>query len=192
MDDADRCQRRVGNQHGRASSPSRPAHRAARNAGARAAIGDVLIFVDADTLVDIVVVRAALEALEHGAPGGGATVHFFDASGRRMRAMQSTFGWLFRRLRIAPGCFIFCTRTAFDAVGGFDEHWYAGEDIAISRALAKLGRFVVLRETVRTSQRKLQTYSALEQLKLLLRFAWCGRRLLRSRTHLDLWYGKRR
>src|SRR6478672_10194992 len=36
---------------------------ATRNAGAREAIGDKLIFVDADTLVTMEVVRAAIEAM---------------------------------------------------------------------------------------------------------------------------------
>jgi glycosyltransferase involved in cell wall biosynthesis len=165
---------------------------AARNAGARAATGDILIFVDADTLVDRTVLQAALDALAAGAAGGGAAVHFRDAKAPGMRAMQSILAWLFRRFRIAPGCFIFCTRAAFERAGGFDERWYAGEDIAISRALAKVGRFVILRETVQTSPRKLHTHSAFEQLTLMLRFALGGRRLLKSRTHLDLWYGRRR
>src|SRR5687767_8100970 len=44
---------------------------ATRNAGARSAQGDVFIFVDADTLVPASTLRAALEALRHGAIGGG-------------------------------------------------------------------------------------------------------------------------
>src|SRR5689334_21796932 len=49
-----------------------------RNAGARAARGDRLIFVDADTLVNADVIRAAIWSLDHGAVGGGATP-VFDA-----------------------------------------------------------------------------------------------------------------
>jgi GT2 family glycosyltransferase len=100
--------------------------------------------------------------------------------------------WAFRRAGIAPGCFVFCTRVAFDAVGGFDPTYYAGEDVAFSRALARHGRFVILREAVRTSPRKLRTFGAAEHLRLALRFALRGRGLLRSRDHLDLWYGTRR
>src|SRR5690349_5866806 len=47
---------------------------ASRNAGARAATVDALVFVDADTIVSPAVVRAVLAALESGAAGGGATV----------------------------------------------------------------------------------------------------------------------
>jgi glycosyltransferase involved in cell wall biosynthesis len=55
------------------------AHRqiaATRNSGARAAKGDFLIFVDADTLVDAPVVRAALQAMRNGAVGGGCDFQF--------------------------------------------------------------------------------------------------------------------
>jgi glycosyltransferase involved in cell wall biosynthesis len=165
---------------------------ATRNAGARAAAGSRLLFVDADTLVDAEVVAAAMAALDAGASGGGAAVLLADGAPVHARRAARLFAWIFRATRIAPGCFLFCTRDAFEAAGGFDEGFYAGEDVAMSRALARQGRFVILREGVRTSARKLQTFSALEHLQLALRFAVRGRRMLRSRQDLDLWYGERR
>ncbi len=165
---------------------------AARNTGARAAQGARLVFVDADTLVDAAVLRAAMHALDAGASGGGAAVALLGAITRSERVLVDVARRVFRRTGIAPGCFIFCTRAAFDAVGGFDETWYAGEDVAISRALARQGRFVILREGVRTSDRKLRRHGAMEHLRLLLRFALGGRRILRSRDALPLWYGPRR
>lgn len=165
---------------------------ATRNAGATVASGDRLIFVDADTLADTTVVGSALRALDEGAVGGGAAVHLLGPLSRKERIAQRFFCWLFRIVRIAPGCFVFCTRTAYDAVGGFDESLYAGEDVAISRTLGRHGRFVILREPVLTSARKLRTHTVREHLSLMIRFAWRGRRLLKSRDNLDLWYGKRR
>src|SRR5262245_6656013 len=49
---------------------------AARNAGAKEAIGDLLIFVDADTQVTAAAVHAAVRALRRGAVGGGSAVRF--------------------------------------------------------------------------------------------------------------------
>lgn len=165
---------------------------ATRNAGAAVGRGDRLIFIDADTLVDAVVVNSALRALDDGAVGGGAAVHLQEPLSPSERVALRFFSWLLRIARIAPGCFVFCTRSAYDLAGGFDETLYAAEDVAISRALGKLGRFVILRESVLTSARKLRTHSVREHLWLMIRFTWRGRRMLRSRDHLDLWYGKRR
>ena len=165
---------------------------ATRNAGAREARGDTLVFVDADTRVDAALLRAALVALEAGAVGGGATVALRGPLAWHVRAGLAASNWLLRRMRAAAGCFVFCRRDAFEAVGGFDERWYAAEDIALSRALATQGRFVVLRERVSTSARKLRSHPLREHLWLLLRFAVRGRGLLRSRDALGLWYGGRR
>ncbi len=165
---------------------------AVRNAGAHAAQGDSLLFLDADTLVDARVIDAAMAALRDGAAGGGAAVKFQGKVAAHERLAANVFAFLFRLTRIAPGCFIFCSREAFAAVGGFDERYYAGEDVAISRALSRHGRFVILRQAVFTSDRKLRTFSAAEHLRLVLRFAWRGRDVLRSRDALALWYGGRR
>ena len=171
------------------------AHRqiaAARNAGAWCAVGEKLFFVDADTLIDGRVVAAALHALRHGAAGGGAAVGLSGAVAAHERWAAAFFVYLFRATHIAPGCFIFCSRAAFDAVGGFDQGYYAGEDVVISRALARHGRFVILRQAVLTSARKLRTFSVGEHLRLAARFALHGRRVLASRRDLALWYSKRR
>ncbi|WP_133500887.1 glycosyltransferase [Cognatilysobacter terrigena] len=164
---------------------------ATRNAGARAAGGPVLVFVDADTLVPPGTVAAALAAVGDGAVGGGGRVRFEGGRPLRHRIALAAGLALVRLTRIAPGCFLFCTREAFVATGGFDERWYAGEDVAMSRALAKVGRFVLLREPVWTSARKLETFSPGEHLVLLGRLALRGRRVLRSREHLRLWYERR-
>ncbi|MEO6228393.1 MAG: glycosyltransferase [Thermomonas sp.] len=170
------------------------AHRqiaATRNAGAAAATGDRLLFVDADTLVDASLLAATMAAMDRGAVGGGCRVRLTGRVRWRERVFTALLMQVFRWVKIAPGCFVFCTRAAFDAVGGFDQRWYAGEDVAMSRALAAYGRFVLLREAVLTSDRKLRTFSAREHLWLLWRFMRGGRSILRSRDGLDLWYHRR-
>lgn len=165
---------------------------AARNAGARAASGEILFFVDADTLVDRPVVAAALQALRRGAVGGGAAVHLQAPLALHERWLQTLSVAFFRLTRIAPGCFVFCHRSAFEAAGGFDERYFAGEDIALSRALARQGKFVLLRQAVVTSARKLRVYGVGDHLRLLGRLLWRGRGVLRTRQGLEFWYGQRR
>lgn len=163
-----------------------------RNAGARAAGGDVLIFVDADTVVDEAVVRAAVEAIGRGAVGGGCSVRFDGRVPAYARVLLAAALPAYRAFGLACGCFLFCTREAFEAVGGFDEGLFGAEEIRMSRALRRRGRFVVLREAVTTSGRKLRAYSAREVLGVLGRLALSGPKSVRRRNGLEIWYGARR
>lgn len=165
---------------------------ATRNVGARAASGEMLIFVDADTVVTDAAVRAALAAMRGGAVGGGCAFRFDGRVPLYGRAMLAIARPLYRVAGLASGCFLFCTSEAFRAVGGFDETLFGAEEAAMSRALGRHGRFVVLRESVTTSGRKLRAYSGREVLGLLARLALSGTKLVRQRDGLDLWYGERR
>lgn len=165
---------------------------ATRNAGAREARGDKLIFVDADTVVTNEVVSAAVDAMTRGAVGGGCAVAF---DGRVPRYAQIIHPFLiiaFRVAGLACGCFLFCRRQAFEAVDGFDETLFASEEIAMSRALKREGRFVVLRESVISSGRKLRMYSGREVLRLFGSILLAGPKALKSRDALEVWYGGRR
>jgi glycosyltransferase involved in cell wall biosynthesis len=162
---------------------------ATRNAGARLAIGDKLIFVDADTVVSEEVVRTAIEAMTQGAAGGGSAVSFDGQLPRYAELVHPTLVRLFRATGLACGCFLFCTRRAFEAAGGFDEKLFASEEIAMSRALKRQGRFVVLRESVTTSGRKLRMYSGKQVLRLFAGLLLAGPKALRKRDGLEVWYG---
>ncbi|HUA90805.1 MAG TPA: glycosyltransferase [Steroidobacteraceae bacterium] len=165
---------------------------ATRNAGARAARGRYLIFVDADTLVTPEVVRAAIAALRSGAVGGGCGLRFEGRLPRYARILIALALPLYQALRLAAGCFVFCTREAFDEVGGFDESLFAAEEVFLSRALRRRGRFVILRETVTTSGRKLRSHSGREVLRGLWQAGSGGRRTMGRRQGLEIWYGARR
>jgi glycosyltransferase involved in cell wall biosynthesis len=165
---------------------------ATRNSGARAANGDLFIFVDADTIVNEAVVRAAVEAMRDGAVGGGAAVQFDGAVPLYAKLLLPVFVWSFRTARLATGCFLFCTRPAFAAAGGFDEAFYGAEELVMSAALKRQGKFVVLREVVTTSGRKLRTHSARDVLKLMGRLVLRGTKAIKQREGMDLWYAERR
>ena len=163
-----------------------------RNTGALASTGDVLIFVDADTIISAELVRASLAAIERGAVGGGATLQIEGRVPPWSVPLIFVVDRSMRLFRWAAGCFVFCTRTAFDAAGGFDERYYATEEIAFSRALKRLGQVVILRERVLTSGRKLRTHSFGDFLGLLAGVARHGPAFLRRRDRLSVWYGERR
>jgi glycosyltransferase involved in cell wall biosynthesis len=165
---------------------------AVRNAGARAARGEYLFFVDADTRINPTHVTEAIAALEAGYTGGSARVlrdGFVPLWGR---VFLRAFSVLYFGLNLGAGAFLFTTRRNFEAIGGFDEQHFAGEEVYFSLALRKLGRFKVLREPVLTSGRKLRMYSAKEILGTLSILILGGPRMARSRARLRLWYdGKR-
>ena len=165
---------------------------AARNAGAKATTGEMLIFVDADTVCTAAVVGAAVSAMQAGAAGGGCAFRFDGHLPAYGRALQAVANPIYRVLKLASGCFLFCTREAFESIGGFDETLFAAEEAAMSRSLRRQGRFVVLREQVLTSGRKLRAYSAYEVLGLLIRLALSGKNAVRRRDGLEIWYGPRR
>lgn len=163
-----------------------------RNSGAAEAKGEVFIFVDADTVINLVVLRGVQENLRAGVVGGGAAVGFDGRLPLYGRLLVPFFAFCYRHAGLAAGCFVYCTKEAFDSVGGFDEELFAIEEVTFSRAMRQQGRFVVLREPVMTSGRKLRTYSFLEVLRMFASFGLRGMQGMKSRERLGLWYDPRR
>lgn len=165
---------------------------AARNAGARAARGEYLFFVDADTRINRTHVTEAMAVLEAGYAGGSARVALDGMIPIWGRILLHAFGTLYFGLNLGAGAFLFTTRHNFHAIGGFDEQYFAGEEVYFSLALRKLGRFKVLREPIVTSGRKLRMYPAKQFLRNFFGVIVGGPRAVRSRMKLRLWYdGKR-
>jgi glycosyltransferase involved in cell wall biosynthesis len=163
---------------------------AVRNAGVRLAGGEVFFFVDADTQINARAVAAALAALRGGAAGGGCVFALEGPVPLWARLIHSGAVVVARRIRWVGGGFLFCTRQAYTATGGFSERLYAGEDIAFCQALKKVGRFVVPKPLVVTSARKLDVVSMWEVLRLAATIALRGP-YYESEAILDIMYGRR-
>src|SRR5213080_48078 len=165
---------------------------AARNAGARAARGAYLFFVDADTRINRTHIVEGITALKAGYAGGSARVVMDGFTPLWGRIFVRVFCALYFGLNLGAGAFLFTTRHNFDAVGGFDEQYFVGEEVYFSLELKRLGRFKVLREPVVTSGRKLRMYPAKHFLRKFFGVIIRGHRGVRSRAKLSLWYdGKR-
>jgi glycosyltransferase involved in cell wall biosynthesis len=159
---------------------------ATRNAGARMATGDLFFFVDADTMVTTRAVRAAVGALRGGAVGGGSAVRFDGPVPLYAMVLERlALPILLPLLKVAPGCFLFCTRRAYLTARGFDEGLFWSEEVAFAKRLKRQGRFVILRDFVVTSGRKVRAHSALGLLRIGAQLA------LGQRAALDYWYGPR-
>ncbi|HUP97080.1 MAG TPA: glycosyltransferase [Usitatibacter sp.] len=163
-----------------------------RNAGAREARGERLVFVDADTRVNAGVIRATVGALDAGAVGGGAMPEFEEGAPRYATRMLTRIAAFMRWMHYAAGCYVFCRREDFEAIGGFDERHFAAEEIVLSRALKRRGRMEIVRETVLTSARKFANRSYGETVWLHVKLLAQGMRGVRRRDATQFWYdGKR-
>ncbi len=165
---------------------------AVRNAGARAARGDTFFFVDADTRIVPEHVTGGLAALARGCAGGSARVEMEGEIPRWARMYFRLFSLVYFSANLGVGAFMFARRDTFTAAGGFDEQYFAGEEAYLTLALRKLGPFRILRTPIVTSARKLRMHSKKFVLRQLCFIFFGGKRALRQRQRLDLWYdGKR-
>lgn len=165
---------------------------ATRNSGAAASKGDLLVFVDADSEVSSTLVAQTLQAFEAGAIGGGSRCAFDGRLPLWARVVGRVFMPLYALAGLTPGAYIFATRQAFEAAGGFDERVFGGEEVLLAKALKRQGRFTIVRAAVVTSGRKLRTYSGREILWMMLRLVRGGTKGVRTRDGMELWYGPRR
>jgi len=163
---------------------------AARNAGAKAAAGDLLIFVDADTVVNPAVFQGAVAAVRAGAIGGGAAGRVDSNDPRWGPPVMAFASWLMRTAGWAAGCFLYVRADVFHRVGGFDERYFASEEIHLSRALKKHGRFVILRDAVITSGRKGRLFTGWQIIWQFVRTLRPS--TLKRRDRLEVWYGGHR
>ena len=169
----------------------------ARNAGAAAASGDWLLFVDADSYPSRELFEDTRTAIESGCLAGGATVAL-DTADPVIRFGVATWNFLSRRARWAAGSFIFCEAAAFRETGGFSQALYAAEEIDLFKRLKRLARrrqraIVILhRHPLRTSDRRARLYTKGETFRFMLKTLLLGGRNLRSRESCYGWYDGRR
>ncbi len=161
-----------------------------RNAGAKAARGGTLVFVDADTMLPELTLSTAMNSLSSDTIGGGAAVRF-DC---KVPWWAVAIGWLWNflspRKQWAAGCFIFVKREAFESVGGFDESYYVGEELILSQALKTVGRFVILKTPVITSGRKTISHGWWATTRVFLRLVWLGQKGMTQPEGLSYWYDR--
>lgn len=147
----------------------------ARNAGARAAVGKYLVFVDADTHISPEILKTALDNLQSdNCCGGGSVVAFdHDITPTQARAL-SVWTWISTRLKLGAGCFLYCTKKDFESTGGFSEAVYASEEIWFSRNIKRLKsnkgkKFRIITEyPVISSGRKFEWFGVWQQTLLLI------------------------
>lgn len=168
---------------------------AVRNAGARAANQEWLIFLDADTLITTATLQQTLDSLASGYIGGGSRVAIDEPVPLPWFKKLMYYGVVTVWQVIgnwAAGCYMFCPKTAFDSFGGFDEEYFACEEYFFSKNLKSMGRFKLVQAPVITSARKLYKYSNWELVKFVSGPLVTFGSGLKSRRLLNILYADQR
>jgi glycosyltransferase involved in cell wall biosynthesis len=111
-----------------------------RNTGAAAAGGDVLVFVDADTTVPAETLSRVHRAMSEPGCFGGALDTDYRPSKLASKIYLRAWRVVGRLAGLAQGATQFCRRDAFEALGGYDEALYMGEDVDFYQRLKRLAR----------------------------------------------------
>jgi len=170
----------------------------ARNAGAAAARGNWLLFIDGDSIPSPALFAQVLKHIESGRILAGGCL--MDISGPQSLIIQLAKVWslISVTLRLMAGAFIFVEANAFREIGGFSHELFAGEELDLSKKLKKVARARKLRLTIITSPRlltsgrKAHLYRPKEIAVFLFKATLRPFHVLKQRDQCGIWYDGRR
>jgi glycosyltransferase involved in cell wall biosynthesis len=166
---------------------------ASRNAGGRAAIGQIIAFLDADDHISSNLLTIVHEMMTSGEYIGGGVAKIYRDDAHPLAVALESYNNLARRILGLSTGLIYTTRETFTRLGGFDETYYAAEEGHFVLSMKRLGKkegkkFGNIRDGyVTKSGRKFKELSSpalvLTWLKFMV-FPW----KLRDRKACSFWY----
>jgi rSAM/selenodomain-associated transferase 2 len=139
------------------------------NAGAETSVGDVLLFLHADTRLPADAEHIVLNRLERSGRSWGRFDVKIDSRNPLLAVVARLMNIRSRLTGIATGDqAIFVQRDAFHAAGGFAAIPLM-EDIALSKRLKRVSRPLCLRECAVTSDRRWENHGVLNTILLMWR-----------------------
>jgi len=170
----------------------------ARNAGAAAATGDWLIFVDADSHPSEGLFDDVADQIAGGrCLAGGSTVRL-DEKLFLPGLVTRVWNCFSRLQKWMAGSFIFVRTAVFRETGGFSLEYYAAEELELSQRLKRIARarrekiIILHRHPLKTSARKMKLYTPREMAGILIRSLFHHKRFVTSREETFMWYDGRR
>lgn len=124
------------------------------NTGAKAAGGDILLFLHADTLLPENFEESIQSAIYRNGVAAGAFQLHINSEAKGLRFMEKIANWRSRHLQAPYGDQgIFVTKSLFQAIGGYPDMEIM-EDFELIRRLKRRGKIVILDLSVNTSPRR--------------------------------------
>jgi glycosyltransferase involved in cell wall biosynthesis len=100
-----------------------------RNAGAKAASGDIFVFIDADVTIPEALLWRIAQILSDPSCIGGAVDTNYQPNSLSVKVYLQIWRMIGKAARMAQGAVQFFRRDAYFSLGGYDESLYMGEDV---------------------------------------------------------------
>ncbi|HXM34698.1 MAG TPA: glycosyltransferase [Pyrinomonadaceae bacterium] len=111
-----------------------------RNTGAKVSNGNVLVFVDADTIVPHNLLTRIVGAMSDATCFGGAVDTAYRPQKLTVRVYLKVWRIIGRLTGMAQGATQFCRREIFFALDGYDERLFMGEDVDFHWRLKRIAK----------------------------------------------------